>query len=409
MVRSPLRIVVTGLAATYPFGGVFWDYIQYVLGFRELGHEVLYLEDTGRWCYDPVLMTFMEDGTRNAAHLQKQLERLSPELTELWFYRDATGNTFGRSEAEAVDFCRSADLFLNISASCWMRDEYFAARRTVFIDSDPMYTQASIPDYVSGEVDEEAQARVDMLRGHDVFFTFGENLGSSDCLVPTDLFDWQPTRQPIVLDCFEPYSVPLSKRRRLFTTVASWEPKETGPIVNGVKYTGKSSEFRRFMELPRRSQVPLEIAISGDAPMEQLQEQGWQIRPGYEVSKDPWVYRDYLAQSFGEWSVAKNAYVQSRSGWFSCRTACYLALGVPAIVQQTGFAEDIPTDAGVLAFETLDEAADCIEELMANPKKHAKHAGEIARECFDSRKVLSSLIERAGTSPRVQPAKEINP
>ena len=345
----------------------------------------------------------------NAAHLQKQLERLAPDLGELWFYRDATGKTFGRSERATIDFCRSADLFLNISASCWMREEYFAANRTVFIDSDPMYTQASIPDYLSREIDEEARARVDMLREHDVFFTFGENLGSPDCLVPNELFDWQPTRQPIVLDCFGPHSVPVSERRRLLTTVASWEPTETGPTVNGVKYTGKSSEFRRFFELPSRSCLPLEIALSGDAPTEQLQERGWQIRPGYDISKDPWAYRDYLAQSLGEWSVAKNAYVQSRSGWFSCRTACYLALGVPAIVQQTGFAADIPTDAGVLAFETLDDAAGCIEELIAHPKKHAQHAEEIARECFDSRKVLSAMIEQAGTSSSVRTSQEIAP
>ncbi len=407
MKQSPLRIVVTGLAATYPFGGVFWDYIQYLLGFRELGHDVLYLEDTGRWCYDPVTMTFVETGAQNAAHLEQQLKRLSPDLKDSWFFRDATEQTFGRSEREALAFCRTADLFLNISASCWMREEYFAAGRTVFIDSDPMYTQASIPDYQSGTIDEAARSRVDLLREHDVFFTFGENLSAPDCLVPNDIFDWQPTRQPIVLDCFEPFSKPISKRQRLLTTVASWEPTETGPTVNGVKYTGKSAEFIRFLDLPRKSDLPLEIALSGDAPIEQLQQAGWRIRPGYDVSKDPWLYRDYLARSLGEWSVAKNAYVQSRSGWFSCRTACYLALGVPAIVQETAFAADIPKDAGVLAFETVDDALSCIEELIAHPEKHSRHAQEIARECFDSKKVLSALIERAGASAGVRCSGEM--
>ena len=407
MARSPLRIVVTGLAATYPFGGVFWDYIQYLLGFRDLGHDVLYLEDTGRWCYDPVTTTFVEDGTNNAAHLQKQLDRLAPGLRELWFYRDAAGRTFGRSKRDVLDFCRSADLFLNISASCWMREEYFAAERTVFIDSDPMYTQSSIPEYQSGEIDDAARARVDLLREHDVFFTFGENLGAPDCLVPDAIIDWQPTRQPIVLECFEPHSVPVHQRRRVLTTVASWEPTEAGPTVHGVKYTGKSSEFRRFIALPRQSALPLEIALSGDAPIDQLQEHGWQIRPGYEISGDPWIYRDYLAQSFGEWSVAKNAYVQSRSGWFSCRSACYLALGVPAIVQQTGFAQDIPRDAGVLAFETPEEAADCIRELTAHPEKHSRCARDIARECFDSRKVLSALIDRAGVALPAKRSEEL--
>lgn len=401
MLQTKLRIVVTGFAATYPFGGVFWDYIQYLLGFRKLGHDVLYVEDTGRWCYDPVSMTFVEDGTHNAAHLHKQLDALDPDLGDCWFYRDATGETFGRSWEDVVEFCRSADLFLNISASCWMREEYFAADRVAFLDSDPMYTQASIPDYVSGEIDDDARTRVDMLRKHDVFFTFGENIGAPDCLVPNDLFDWIPTRQPIVLDCFEPHVIPVADREPRLTTVASWEPAEEGPTVNGIKYTGKSTEFQRFMELPARSPVPLELAMSGRAPTEELQQHGWRMRDGYEISKDPWVYRDYLANSLGEWSVAKNAYVRSRSGWFSCRTACYLALGVPAVVQQTGFADDIPTDAGVLAFETPDDAARCIQDIAADPTRHAERAQEIARECFDSRKVLSAMLEHAAASEPV--------
>jgi len=396
--QLPLRIVVTGYAASYPFGGVFWDYLQYVLGFHQLGHDVLYLEDTGRWCYDPVKQDFVEDGANNARHLESHLRRLNRGLEDKWFYRDAAGATYGRPSRDVTDFCRSADLFLNISASCWMREEYFEAGRTAFIDSDPMYTQASVPGYLQGSLEDAAIGRVDMLREHDVHFTFGENIGNSDCLVPDELFDWIPTRQPVVLDCFGAHERSLFDRRRFLTTVASWEPAEDGPTVNGVKYTGKSTEFQRFIELPRRSLIPLELAMSGRAPAELLTRQGWWMRDGYGVSKDPWSYRNYLANSFGEWSVAKNAYVQSRSGWFSCRTACYLALGVPAVVQQTGFAGDIPTDEGVLAFDTLDEAADCIERLFSEPAKHSRRAKEIAEACFDSRKVLTDLLDHVGSS-----------
>lgn len=405
--QSPLRIVVTGYAASYPFGGVFWDYLQYVLGFHQLGHDVLYLEDTGRWCYDPVRQDFVEDGANNARHLETQLKQLERGIEEKWFYRDAAGETYGRSSQDVADFCRSADLFLNISASCWMRDEYFDANCTAFIDSDPMYTQASVPGYVNGDLDDDAVRRVDMLREHDLHFTFGENIGHDDCLVPNELFDWIPTRQPIVLDCFQPHEVPLSERRRLLTTVASWEPAEDGPTVDGVKYTGKSTEFQRFLELPQRSLIPLELAMSGRAPAERLTRHGWWMRDGYEVSKDPWVYRDYLSNSYGEWSVAKNAYVQSRSGWFSCRTACYLALGVPAIVQQTGFAADIPADEGVLAFETPDDAADCIERLFSDPAIHSSRAKAIAQDCFDSNKVLTQLLDHAGAAASRKTLKEV--
>jgi glycosyltransferase involved in cell wall biosynthesis len=390
-----LKIVVTGLAATYPFGGVFWDYIQYVLGFLRMGHDVLYLEDTGKWCYDPIEGTFVERGERNAFYLARNLEALDPGLSERWFYRDATGRCYGRRWEEVKRFCKEADLFLHISASCWMKEEYFEAKKVAFLDSDPMYTQASVPAYVEGKADDGERSRIEMLLRHDVFFTFAENIDSSDCLIPKELFHWIPTRQPIVLECFEKKVLPVAKRRKVLTTVASWEPAEGGPVVRGVHYKGKSAEFEKFMDLPTKSPIPLELAMSGKAPVERFRSKGWIMVDAYSVSSDPWVYRDYLASSFGEWSVAKNAYVVSRSGWFSCRSACYLALGVPVVVQDTGFKGIIPSGKGVLPFSTVDEAAQAIEELARDPESHSRAALEVAMEYFRSEKVLSELLERA--------------
>jgi hypothetical protein len=395
VMTKPLRIAVTGLAATYPFGGVFWDYIQYPLGLSRLGFDVLYIEDTGKWCYDPVAGTFVEDGSRNAAYLAEHIATLGEDLTDRWFFRDATEKTYGRHWNQVVDFCNTADLFLHISASCWMRDEYLRAQRVAFIDSDPMYTQASVPDYLAGSIGEAARARVDMMKEHDIFFTFAENIGMRDCRIPVGLFEWIPTRQPIVLDCFRDSAVPVADRRRVLTTVASWEPAEDGPTVEGVAYQGKSVEFERFISLASRSALPLEIAMNGRAPSDRLRAQNWKLADACEVSHNPWVYRDYLAHSFGEFSVAKNAYVASCSGWFSCRTACYLALGVPAVVQDTGFGKVIPTGDGLFAFKTVEEAADAIERLLCDPYKHARSARELAREYFDSGTVLTKLINKA--------------
>lgn len=390
-----LRIAVTGLAATYPFGGVFWDYMQYLLGLFRLGHDVWYIEDTGKWCYDPRARTFVEDGSYNARSLARQIELLEPGLRERWFYRDVTGRTFGRTSKEVKEFCGSADLFIHVSGSCWMREEYFAAHRVVFIDSDPMYTQACIPPYLDGTLAEDARARVETLRRHDVFFTFAENIGAPECRVPTELIRWIPTRQPIVLESFDRAVVPLADRRRALTTVASWEPTEQGPVVHGVAYRGKSAEFERFVDMPAHSVLPLELALSGKIPADWLRAHGWRVRDAYGISHDPWVYRDYLARSWGEWSVAKNAYVASRSGWFSCRTACYLALGVPAVVQDTGFSTIIPSREGLLAFETLEEASAAIESLRSAPERHSEAARAIAREYFDARVVLGRLVENA--------------
>lgn len=398
---SPLRVAVTGLAATYPLGGVFWDYMQYVLGLHRLGCDVLYVEDTGRWCYDPAARTFVEDATAHAAYLAREIAALEPGLADKWFFRDTAGRTFGRPWADVVRFVRSADLFLHVSASCWMRDEYFGAKRLAFVDSDPVYTQASIPAYLAGTADGAERERVEMLRRHHVHFTFAENVGAAECRVPTGLFDWVPTRQPVVLDCFDRAALPVAVRRRVLTTVASWEPSEKGPVVGGVAYGGKSVEFRRFIDLPARLGVPVEVALSGPAPYDLLRERGWHLTDPYAVSSDPWVYRNYLANSLAEWSVAKHAYAASRSGWFSCRSACYLALGVPVVVQDTGFGRAIPTGEGVLAFSTPEEAADAVRTVAAEPERHARAARDIAQEYLDSRKVLSRLLETAMSAGRV--------
>jgi len=393
---SRLRIVVSGLAATYPFGGVFWDYAQYLVGLRQLGHDVLYIEDTGRWCYDPWRKTFVEASAPNAALLERWLRQTDPALGNRWFFRDSVGRVYGREWKEVASFVRSCDLFLNLSGSCWIRDAYEEAPRLVTIDSDPMYTQASIGPQRDASGDEGG--RSPMPGGRQSHFTFAENVGRSDCRVPTAPFHWQPTRQPIVLSLFEPLQTPVSRRRRVLTTVASWEPTEKGPVLDGIMYGGKSVEFKRFLDLPSRSAVPIEVAMSGPAPVEQLRASGWRVVDALEVSSDPWVYREYLRNSWGEWSVAKNAYVAGRTGWFSCRSACYLALGVPVIVQDTGFAPGIPAGEGVLMFRTSDEAVAAIDRLQTDQDRHVRAASEIAREYFNSDMVLGHLIDRAMSS-----------
>jgi hypothetical protein len=384
-----LRIVVTGLAATYPLGGVFWDYMHFVLGFHRLGHDVLYLEDPGYWGYDPGSGTFVESGERSAAYLARHIERLEPELARRWFYRDATGNTFGRDWQDVVRFCRTADLFLHVSASCWMREEYFAARRLAFFDTDPMLTQASLPGYLAGTLDGEMRDRVRTLLRHDVFFTVGLNVGAPDCRIPTGPIHWIPTCHPMVLERLREAHVRPSSRRGVLTTVGSWRHAED------MGDDGKSVEFEGFLGVAANSPLPLELALSGAVPRNRLRAAGWRLRDGYEVSADPWMYRDYLARSTGEWSVAKRAYVAGRTGWFSGRTACYLTLGVPAVVQETGFSKYLPTGEGLFAFESPEEAVRGMRRIAESPERHARAALGVAREYFDSKKVLPRLLEDA--------------
>lgn len=386
-----MRIVVTGLMGCYPFGGVFWDYVQYLLGFHRLGHDVLYVEDTGQWCYDPTSQTLVESAKTNAKRLADNLNLLDPALSERWFLRDAAGQTFGKPWPEVAAFCKSADLFLHISAACDLKDEYLSAKVVAFLDSDPMYTQVGMLGGKGDTINPDSVAW--WKQRHNAFLSFGLSLGSPNCLVPDVGIDWKPTRQPIVTDLFTPYRRKASDRRRALTTIASWEPNQKRMQYNGREWGGKSDEIKRFMDLPKRVDVDLELAMSGPAPRDQLTQAGWRVIDALSVSSDPWLYRDYLANSLAEWSIAKQAYAASGSGWFSCRTACYLALGVPAVVQDTGFSQSIPTGQGLLAFTTLDEAAAAIEQVLAEPQRHSDAAIDLAERWFDSGVVLNELLE----------------
>jgi hypothetical protein len=386
-------VIVTGLAATFPVGGVFWDYLQYLQGFCRLGHDAYYLEDTGMWVYSPVENTFVADMTANAEYLAGHLERLGEGLEKRFCLRGADDRHYGMTREAWADVVKRADVFINVSTTCQLREEYAKIPVKVLIDSDPLYTQTGVPGYLDGTADQATREAVDRLRAHDVFFSFGENVGKPGCAVPPELFDWKPTRQPVVLDAWSPSPPPS---RQAFTTVLSWQPVQEGPLVRGVRYGGKNFEFEKLIDLPKRTDAVLELALGGGKPpREWLADCGWQLVDGYAKSSDPWKYRDYLWEGMAEFSTAKNAYVATRSGWFSCRSACYLASGRPVVVQDTGFTDFLPTGQGVLAFTTEDEALEGIGRVRADWPCHSEAARRFAAEHFDSAKVLSRLLAEA--------------
>jgi len=166
-----------------------------------------------------------------------------------------------------------------------------------------------------------------------------------------------------------------------------------------LRYGMKSDSFRSYFDLPRRSCIELELAVGSDsAPRDALRQNGWHVRDPLVVARDPWLYQEYLRASLGEFSVAKHGYVVSRSGWFSERSAAYLASGRPVIVEDTGFTDWLGVDRGVLPFRNLDEAVDAIECLAGDYARHQEASNEVVEEYFSSSKVLSSLIERAMSS-----------
>jgi hypothetical protein len=387
-----LKVVVTGMIGSYPLGGVAWDYLQFVKGFVALGCQVTYLEDTGRWSYNPRLATYTEDATDNVLYLRDVLARV-PGMESSFAFRDARGAVHGLSHQELLRRCREADLFLNVSGALWFRDEYRGARVAAYYDSDPLYTQASVVAFDEGRADKWQAQTTGWFRLHDVFFTMAENIGDPSCTIPRCGVEWKTTRQPITL---EDWPVRFDPDARRFTTVMSWKTQPTPPAIGGRVYGGKDVEFRRFLDLPRRVGAPLEIALSGAAPREEIARAGWHLVDAAERSSTMERYRDYIGGSRGEWSIAKEAYVASESGWFSCRSACYLATGKPVVVEDTGFSRIYPQGEGIFAFRTIEEAAAAIDELGADYRRSCEAARATAERFFRAETVLEKLLRDAG-------------
>jgi hypothetical protein len=390
--------VVLGYIVRGPIGGLAWHHLQYVMGLAGLGHDVYFFEDSDDYpsCYDPQRQTTDQNpdyGLRFATQVFGQVG-----LGKRWAYYDAhTTRWLGPCAASAVEICRSADLLLNLSGVNPIRPWFLQVPHRVLVDTDPVFTQVRhLTDPASRET----------ALQHTAFFSFGENIGSDAGRIPDDQLNWLPTRQPVVLDAW-----PLTPgpRNGKFTTVMQWDSYQSR-AYNGVEYGMKSASFQPFMELPGSTGQTLELALGSDvAPRQQLLEAGWSLRNPLEVTRDPSSYQHYIQQSKAEFSVAKHGYVVSHSGWFSERSACYMASGRPVLVQETGFSEWLESGAGVLAFSTPEEAIAGIEEINSDYEHHCQSARELVHAYFDAKDVLSALIRCAYSSGLNKVKREATP
>ncbi|HEY8599560.1 MAG TPA: hypothetical protein VIL85_14070 [Thermomicrobiales bacterium] len=384
-----MRAIVAGMIGTYPLGGVAWDYGQYALGLARLGFEVYYLEDAGLPTYNPPERDYGEDPSYSLRFLQESLASISPTLTNRWHFRAMDGETYGLDRAVFRDIAADADLFLNVSGGCLLRDEYLPCRRKVLIDTDPGWNHfVQYPRWDAMPLAERRQG----FRSHDHFFTYAQRIGQPDCLLPTYGIAWQPTRPPVVPDCWSP-EPPGST----WTTVMTWDNYGRPIGHDGAMYGSKELEFPRIEDVPRSTTAALEIAVGGSsAPRARWRALGWGVVDPTAMSTTPDAYRSYIQRSRGEFSVAKNIYVATRSGWFSCRSACYLAAGRPVVVQDTGFSASLPVGDGLLAFSSRQEAVAGLAAVEAGYRRHQQAARDIAHEYFDAGVVLADLLTRVG-------------
>ncbi|MCP9931006.1 hypothetical protein KBY82_09435 [Cyanobium sp. AMD-g] len=385
-----MRIIVTGLIAQYPLGGVAWDYLQYLLGLSSLGHEVYYFEDTGQWPYNPHEGGVSAGCEYNVQYLSGIMDSFG--FSDRWAYKFTwEAQWFGLSEVKRQEIVGTADVLINVSGSLVCPSDYRAVKKLVYIDSDPVFTQVKL---ARGQQDFRR-----LIDCHDIHFSFGETLSG---IVPSMGYNWIPTRQPVAMGEWEnEYS-----HQGVFTTVMNWSSYK--PVTyNGLVYGQKDIELMKFIDLPQLvSPYILELAINAGkvtrTPKDRLVRHGWKLVDPDKVCPDYKAYRSYIMTSMAEWSVAKNGYVQGLSGWFSCRSACYLAAGRPAVLQDTGFSKILPVGDGLLSFTTQEEAVQAIDEVNSNYSRHRVAAREIASAYFDAKLVLARLLNqvfsRVGTS-----------
>jgi len=388
------KIIVLGFMGGMPIAGVIWQHIHYIVGLQRLGHEVYYVEDTSNYPYDPVAFNISNDYSYATA----TLGRLAREhgFEGRWSYCARYKDPFevsGLSLDSLRALYRDADCALNICGSHDLNDEISSIRHLIYVESDPGVEQIKIDLNESGTTD--------YLKSHRNLFTFGENIGTPAFAVPTHGFNWMTTRQPIVTDLWCTNSqAPDPDPGALFTTICNWSTSGKKDIVwRDSKYLwSKSMEFLRFVEAPKLSGEPFEMAtdIKNDEERRLFEINDWRLVLPHDLSVDWNSYRDYVRNSKGEFTCAKDQYVRLKTGWFSDRTACYLAAGRPVITQETGFSTYYGGKEGLLSFTTMEEIVEAVVSIRLDYKRHSNAALEIAREFFEAEKVLASLLERSG-------------
>jgi hypothetical protein len=387
-----VRVVVAsrGASGLPEFAGSTWTFLQYVLGLGRLGVESFWVD------YQPKLdpRQLVQGGRAHPDEDCHSIDYVSARFDAMarrfgfddryCILYDGGATGFGMSPAELRELVDDADLLLNLGGPLPAGSSLLGIPRRAYIDLDPGFTQIWAH-------------QVDMGFGsYHSFFTVGQNVGRPEFRIPTLGIEWEPSFPPVVLDLWPAHTDASCER---LSTIADWRGSQYARF-EGELYEGKREEFIRYLEVPLRARRPIELALSiGQHDYEDLGlllRNEWFVRDPYLYAGDLESYREFIQLSRAEFSVAKSGYVKSGSGWFSDRTACYLASGKPAVVQSTGFERRLSTGEGLLTFGTVPEAVAGIEAIESDYPAHAKAARRIAEEHFDSDLVLGSLLERVG-------------
>lgn len=382
----PTAVVAGALANKPGNGGNAWSRLQWALGLRALGFDVVFVEQIApEACVDRCGAPADFAQSVNRAYFRSVCARFGLAGGAALVCGDRYE---GLDRAELERRTAASAVLVNIGGHLALETVKRAARRRVFFDDDPGYTQLWQAQGLAAK----------RLEGHDVYFTVGANVGADGCSLPTGGIHWRPARPPVVLDQWP--RAPAEPGR--FTTVASWRGAY-GTVGDGRQaYGPKAHEFRHLANLPRRAGLAFEVALdihpADDKDVDLLRQGGWKVVEPRRVAGDPDAYRHYVRGSGAECSAAQAVYVHTGSGWFSDRTACYLASGRPALVQDTGQGRDLPTGEGLVTFRSSEEAAREAGRIVRDYPTHAAAARALAEAYFDSAKVVADVLDQAGVS-----------
>jgi hypothetical protein len=380
---SGLSIVVTGMiAADAHHGGATWAVLQYVLGLIELGHHVCFIEPIMASKLRPANVTLAR--TAAAARFRWLTERFGFSASAAMLLEDTT-ETVGLSYAAIREWARRADLLINISGLLKDAALLEPIARRVYLDLDPGFNQVW---QRAGDLDVRFDA-------HTHFVTVGLAMGRSHCRVPTCGKRWITTCPPVLL---RKWPVAPCLRHDAFTTVANW--RSYGSVQHDGMFLGqKVHALRPLLELPRKTKAHFALALEihpSEPDLARLRQNGWMLIDPKRASGTPLAYRRFVSGSRAEFGLAKSGYVVSRSGWFSDRSACYLAAGRPVLAHDTGFGAALPTGKGLLTFSNESDVLAGIDAIESDYCGHREAARAIAQSYFDSRRVLPRLIDRVG-------------
>ena len=380
--------LVAGALANKPNnGGEAWVRLSWALGLRRLGWDVWFVEELPPdLCVDQAGRPTTFETSINRRYFEEVVARFGLADAATLICGEVNASA-GAPYDELLSRAGQAELLFNISGNLKRRELVRAPRSRVYVDLDPGFTQMWAD---TGDIGTD-------LTDHDYHVTVGSNLGRPDCPLPTGGIDWRQTLPPVLLDEWPVTQSPAESAP--LTTIATWRSPYGQVELSGRLQDLKHHEFRKIINLPRRLpslafEIALAITAEDSADLDALRAHGWRIVNPSEVAADPGSYRDYIRRSAGEFTVAQGVYVSTRSGWFSDRTACYLASGKPALVQDTGISSTLPIGEGLLVFSDMDGAVRGAEAIARDYTAHSRAAREIAERYLDSDVVLTRLLER---------------